>query len=91
VVSKDTVNRRLVLKWVALGQSPDGDIVSSLTVHITPDGNVNAGFSTPNIPSPMFATTVTIDNLLPGHTYVFRLVAETQNGEADGLPLEISF
>jgi len=91
VVSKDTVNRRLVLKWTALGTSTNGDIVSELTVHITPDGDSSAGFSTPKLPSPMFATTVTIDNLLPGHTYIFRLVAVTQNGLAVGIPLEISF
>jgi len=91
VVTKDTVNRRLVLKWVALGTSTGGDIVSELKMHITPDGVSSAAFSTPKIDNPLFATTVTIDNLVPGHDYVFRLVAQTQNGPALGLPLELTF
>jgi hypothetical protein len=90
VLTKDPVNRRLVLKWVALGTSPSGDIVSSLVMHITPDTGVP--LTTPNIPEPMFATSVTIDNLVPGHSYVFRLEATTQTNDVlSGLPLDITF
>jgi len=89
VSSKDRSARRVTLRWNALGASPNGDVVSSLVVHITPTGA--PAFSTSPIPNPAFATSLAVDNLTPGVIYTFRLHATTNNGFAIGLPLTTEF
>jgi len=90
VEAKDSGAHRLTLKWNALGgSSPQGDLVSGLVVHVSPAGSPS--FSTSSIPNWTWASSLTIDNLVPGTTYTFRMYATTNHGLAIGLPLTIQF
>jgi len=85
----DRVNRRIVLTWNPLHDSPLGDHLLGLSVHVTP--SVGNAFSTSPIAHPDIATTTAIDNLEVGFSYVFRLVAQTNNGPKTGLPVSVNF
>jgi len=85
----DRVNRRITIMWNPLGDSALGDHVISLVVHVTP--SVGDPFSSSPIPRPDQAVELTIDNLNSGVSYVFRLVADTNNGPKTGLPVSIDF
>jgi len=82
----------LTLHWLALGaQSPLNDQVTSLVVHVVPAHGL--AFNTSPIPNPTTATSVTIDGLIPGESYTFRLYVWTfgnANNPGHGLPLFVS-
>jgi len=85
---KDGNAGTLQLRWIPLGVSPLGDVVTSLQILVSPHGGLK--YTTSPIALPASAHEITITGLNDDEIYTFRLYALTGGHQVTGLPLTVS-